>query len=53
MHSKTEPGINRAVIKESTAHDLLKRPEIHYQDLVELADIEGHEIHRSRHKLKF
>lgn len=28
--------------KESTAHDLLKRPEIHYQDLVELADIECH-----------
>ncbi len=28
--------------KESTAYDLLKRPEIHYQDLVELADIECH-----------
>ena len=28
--------------KESTAHDLLKRPEIHYQDLVNFADIESH-----------
>ena len=28
--------------KESTAHDLLKRPEIHYQDLVDFADIESH-----------
>ena len=27
--------------KESTAHDLLKRPEIHYQDLVNF-DIECH-----------
>ena len=28
--------------KESTVHDLLKRPEIHYQDLVDFADIERH-----------
>ena len=26
--------------KEATAHDLLKRPEIHYQDLVEFADVD-------------
>ena len=29
--------------KESTAYDLLKRPEIHYQDLVEFADIKSHD----------
>jgi tRNA uridine 5-carboxymethylaminomethyl modification enzyme len=29
--------------KEATAHDLLKRPEIHYQDLVEFADVDCHD----------
>ena len=41
MHGKTEPGTNSAASEINSA-DLLKRPEIHYRDLIELADIEGH-----------
>ena len=40
--AKLNQVLTAPLSKESTAHDLLKRPEIHYQDLVELADIEGH-----------
>ena len=39
--AKLNQVLTAPLSKESTAHDLLKRPEIHYQDLVELADIEG------------
>ena len=31
------------LVKEVTAHDLLKRPEVHYQDLVDGAGIEPHQ----------
>ena len=31
------------LVKEVTAHDLLKRPEIHYQDLVDGAGVAAHE----------
>ena len=31
------------LVKEVTAHDLLKRPEIHYQDLVDSAGVAAHE----------
>ncbi len=31
------------LLKEVTAHDLLKRPEVHYQDLVNSAGLEPHE----------
>jgi tRNA uridine 5-carboxymethylaminomethyl modification enzyme len=46
----TDPKIERlntmltsALSKETTAHDLLKRPELHYEDLVSYADIEAHD----------
>ena len=42
MYNNLNRVLTAPLSKESTAHDLLKRPEIHYQDLVKLADIECH-----------
>jgi tRNA uridine 5-carboxymethylaminomethyl modification enzyme len=36
-------ALKSPLVKEITAHDLLKRPEIHYQDLVDGAGVAAHE----------